>query len=119
MNESLKSTPTLDDLRAQRDAILKLAEKHRAYNVRVFGSVARGEATPDSDVDFLVSVKPKTSIFELVGLWLDLQDLLGREVNLSTDEGLRDYMKSNVLRDAVSLGHTQVQQATYAICCKS
>lgn len=103
MNEAVKSAPTLDDLRAQREAILKLAEKHGAYNVRIFGSVARGEATSDSDIDFLVSVKPKISIFELVGLWLDLQDLLGREVNLSTDEGLRDHMKSNVLRDAVAL----------------
>jgi uncharacterized protein len=103
MNEAVKSAPTLDDLRIRRDAILKLAERHGAYNVRVFGSVARGEATSESDVDFLVSVKPKTSIFELVGLWLDLQDLLERDVNLSTDEGLREYMKSNVLRDAITL----------------
>jgi uncharacterized protein len=103
MNEAVKSPPTLDDLRLQRDVILKLAENHGAYNVRVFGSVVRGEATPESDVDFLVSVKPKTSIFELVGLWQDLQDLLGREVNLSTDEGLRDHMKSNILHDAIAL----------------
>ncbi len=103
MSNTLKSSPTLTELRARRDEILKLAEQHGAYNVRVFGSVARGEAAPDSDIDFLVDVKPKTSIFELVGLWLDLKDLLEREVSLSTDEGLEGRFKSNVERDAVPL----------------
>ncbi len=103
MTKALKSPPTLSELRARRDEILKLAEQHGAYNVRVFGSVARGEATPHSDIDFLVDVKPKTSIFELVGLWLDLKDLLEREVDLSTDEGLRDHIRPNALKDAVAL----------------
>ena len=103
MSNILKNPPTLAELRARRNEILKLAEQHGAYNVRVFGSVARGEAAPDSDIDFLVDVKPETSIFELVGLWLDLKDLLEREVSLSTDEGLEGRFKSNVERDAVPL----------------
>jgi uncharacterized protein len=68
-----------------RDAILKLAAEYGASNVRIFGSVARGEATPESDVDVLVSFPPDRSIFDLTGLWLDLKELLGREVHLSTD----------------------------------
>ena len=103
MTDGVKHTLTLHELRAMRDEILKLAEQYRTFNVRIFGSVARGEATPDSDVDFLVSVLPNTSIFELVGLWLSLQDLLGCEVNLSTDEGLKDHFKRQVLQDAVAL----------------
>ena len=73
----------------KRDAILRLASQYGASNVRVFGSVACGEAREDSDIDFLVSIPPKTSIFELVGLWLDLTELMGREVDLVTDDSLR------------------------------
>lgn len=87
----------------KREAILKLAEQYGASNVRVFGSVARGEARPDSDVDFLVNFPSDRSIFDLVGLWLDLKDLMGREVDLSTDEGLKDYVRPSALQDAVSL----------------
>jgi uncharacterized protein len=87
----------------KREAILKLAQQYGASNVRVFGSVARGEARPDSDVDFLVNFPADRSIFDLVGLWLDLKDLIGREVNLSTDEGLKDYVRPSALKDAVTL----------------
>ncbi|MCB9454152.1 MAG: nucleotidyltransferase domain-containing protein [Anaerolineaceae bacterium] len=80
---------TLADLRTQREAILALAERYGAYNVRVFGSIARGEATSESDVDLLVATRSGVSVFDLVGLWLDLQDLLGREVSLITD-GIED-----------------------------
>ena len=87
----------------KREAILKLAAQYGASNVRVFGSVARGEARSDSDVDFLVNFPADRSIFDLVGLWLDLRDLIGREVNLSTDEGLKDYVRPSALKDAVTL----------------
>src|SRR5687768_10048135 len=87
----------------KREAILKLAQQYGASNVRVFGSVARGEARPDSDVDFLVNFPSDRSIFDLVGLWLDLKDLMGREVDLSTDEGLKDYVRPSALQDAVPL----------------
>ena len=92
-----------DLLQEKREAILQLAAKYGAQNVRVFGSVARGEARLDSDVDFLVNFPSDRSIFDLVGLWLDLKELMGREVDLSTDEGLKDYVRPSALRDAVSL----------------
>jgi predicted nucleotidyltransferase len=87
----------------KRDQIRALAQQYGADHVRVFGSVARGEARPDSDVDLLVSFPADRSIFDLVGLWLDLTDLLGREVDLSTDESLKDYVRPHALKDAVPL----------------
>jgi len=87
----------------KREAILKLAEQYGATNVRVFGSVARGEARPDSDVDLLVTFPKDKSIFDLVGLWLDMKELVGREVSLIPD-GVEDtrFMK-RILKDAVPL----------------
>lgn len=92
-----------DIISDKRDAILRLANQYGASNVRVFGSVARGEAREDSDIDFLVSIPPKTSIFELVGLWLDLTELMGREVDLVTEDDRTDRFMSNALKDAVNL----------------
>lgn len=87
----------------KRQAVIDLAAKHGASNVRVVGSVARGEARPDSDVDLLISFPPNRSVFDLVGLWLDMKDLLGREVSLIPDAALdQDFMRS-VLEDAVPL----------------
>jgi predicted nucleotidyltransferase len=105
MSEALKSPPTLEALRARREEILALAECYGAYNVRVFGSVARGEATSDSDVDLIVDVRSSASIFDLVGLWLELKDLLGREVSLITDDEhpRRERFMQRVRKDAASL----------------
>jgi|SRR5690554_1297055 predicted nucleotidyltransferase len=86
MSEITKVPPTLNELRAYRDAIFRLADQYGAFNVRVFGSVARGEATVDSDIDLLISAREGVSMFDLVGLWLDLQDLLGRDISLVTDD---------------------------------
>ncbi len=104
MNETVIQTPpTLEDLRTRRDDILALAERYGAYNIRVFGSVARGEATPESDFDLLVTARPGTSMFEIVGLWLDLKDLLGREVSLITD-GIDDQrFLRGIQRDLITL----------------
>jgi predicted nucleotidyltransferase len=74
--------PTLDDLRRRRDELLQIARSHGARDVRVFGSVARGEARPDSDVDFLVELEPGRSLLDLSGLILDLEEALGREVDV-------------------------------------
>jgi len=87
----------------KRADILRVAESYGVTHVRVFGSVARGEATLESDVDFLVTVKDRVSIFELVGLWLDLQDLLGREVSLVSDETPDGRFMKRVLKDVVIL----------------
>ena len=84
MNDlAAETTPTLDDLRARRDEILAVAERYGASDVRVFGSVARGDAGPDSDIDLMVSFRAGTSLYEIAGLWLDLQELLGRQVDIA------------------------------------
>ncbi|MEI8167692.1 MAG: nucleotidyltransferase family protein [Chloroflexales bacterium] len=90
-------------LKAQRPAILQLAAQHGASNVRVFGSVARGEAGPESDVDLLVALADDRSLLDLVGLWQDLEDLLQRKVDVVTDGGLHERIRERVLGEAVTL----------------
>lgn len=103
MSDLPKEALTLQDLRARRDEILKLAQQYGAYNVRVFGSVARGEATPDSDVDLLVNFREGTSLFELSGFWQDLQELLGCDVNLLSENGLKERFRKRIEGDIVPL----------------
>jgi uncharacterized protein len=80
---------TLDELRDHRQEILALARRRRASRVRVFGSVARGEAQGDSDVDLLVDFEPEASLIDQVGLEQDLESLLGRPVDVISSGGLR------------------------------
>ncbi len=87
-------------LKDRREDILRIAAQHGAHNVRVFGSVARGEARPDSDVDLLVELESGRSLLDLGGLLMDLQTLLGREVDVVTDKGLRDRIRTRVLQEA-------------------
>ena len=88
-------------IHGKRDEILRLAARHGASNVRLFGSVARGEAGPESDVDFLVELEPGRSLLDHAALLLDLEDLLGRRVDVVTDRGLRLKIRDRVLREAV------------------
>lgn len=88
---------------AQRSDILDVAARHGAHNVRVFGSVARGEAGELSDVDFLVSLEKGRSLLDLSGLLLDLQELLGCEVDVVPDDSLHWYIRDRVLREAMPL----------------
>lgn len=90
-------------IQARRDQILALAARYGASNVRIFGSVARGEARPDSDIDFLVRLEDQRSLLDLVGLWQDLEELLGCEVDVVSERGLKERMRERVLREAVSL----------------
>ena len=90
-------------LKAQRPAILQLAAQHGASNVRVFGSVARGEDGPERDIDLLVALADDRSLLDLVGLWQDLEDLLEHKVDVVTDGGLNERMREHVLREAVAL----------------
>jgi predicted nucleotidyltransferase len=90
-------------LKAKREEILQIAAQHGAYNVRVFGSVARGDALPDSDVDFLVDLEPGRSLLDLGGLLVDLQELLARNVDVITERGLRDRIRDRVLKEATAL----------------
>lgn len=90
-------------LNEKRDAILQLAAFHGAVNVRIFGSVARGDNVPESDIDFLVDLEANRSLFDLGGLLMDLQELLGHRVDVTTERGLRPRIRERVLRDVVQL----------------
>lgn len=90
-------------LEAKKEEILRIAAKHGARNVRVFGSVARGEAGPESDVDLLVEVGPGRTPFFPGGLIADLEDLLGKKVQVVTQEDLHWYIRDRVLEEAVPL----------------
>ena len=94
---------TLQELQTRRDEILQVAAKRGARNVRVFGSVARGESDADSDIDFLVDLEPDRSLFDLSGLLLDLEAVLQAEVDVVTERGLRAGIRDRVLREAVAL----------------
>ncbi len=90
-------------INSNRDEILAIANRHGARKIFIFGSVARGEARPDSDIDFLVEMEPGSSIFDLGGLLFDLQQTLGVDVDVVTTEGLRPRLREKVLADAVEL----------------
>jgi predicted nucleotidyltransferase len=92
-----------DLVEAKREEIIRLAAKHGAENVRVFGSPARGEAGPSSDVDLLVEMRPDHSPWFPAGLTLDLEDLLGRRVHVVTPGALHPYIREGVLKEAVPL----------------
>jgi len=95
---------TLEQLRTvRREEILRLAARYGARNVRVFGSVARGDADVGSDIDFLVDLEGGRSLFDLGGLLMDLQDLLGAPVDVVTEKGLRPRIRQRVLHEAVAL----------------
>ena len=89
-------------LKEKREEILRTASKHGARNVRVFGSVARGEDRSDSDVDLLVEVGPDRTPFFPGGLIADLEELLGKKVQVVTPEGLHWYIRERVLGEAVA-----------------
>ena len=74
--------PTLEQVRGLRDEIAAIARRHGVLSIRLFGSVARGEAQADSDVDFLVDLEPGRTVLDLSGLIVDLEDALGRPVNV-------------------------------------
>jgi uncharacterized protein len=98
----LDGRPTLADLQARRNEILRIAANHGARRVRVFGSVARGQARPDSDVDFLVEFEPGRSVLDLSGLILDLQEALGRDVNV-VEVGRLARLAERIEREAILL----------------
>ena len=92
-----------ETLATKRDEILRVASRHKASNVRVFGSIARGEARLESDVDFLVEFEPRSTLLDHAALVRELRDLIGSEVDVVSDEGLRPRMRDRVLREAVPL----------------
>ena len=89
-----------DLLKSNREEILRIAARHGAKNVRVFGSFARGEAHGESDMDFLVEMESGRSMLDHAGLMLDLEELLGRKVDVVTDGGISPYLKDRILSEA-------------------
>ncbi len=95
---------SLDELlQAKREDILRIAAKYGASNVRIFGSVARGEADEQSDIDLLVDMEPKRSLLDLAGLLVDLEELLGCKVDVVPEDSLRTRIRDRVLKEAVAL----------------
>ena len=93
----------LELLQQKRNDIRRIATKHGAYNLRVFGSVARGEARPDSDIDLLIDKGPTTSSWFPAGLVLELEELLERRVEIVTEKALNPYLRDRVLSEAIPL----------------
>jgi predicted nucleotidyltransferase len=87
----------------KREDILRTAAQYGVHNVRIFGSVARGEADEKSDLDLLVDLEAGRSLFDLGGLLTDLEELLGYPVDIVTERGLRERIRSRVLREAIPL----------------
>ena len=90
-------------LKEKREEILRIAAQHGAYNIRIFGSVARGEASAESDIDFLIDVGINHSRWFPGGLLADLEDLLGYKVDIVTENGLHRLIRERVLKEAVRL----------------
>jgi hypothetical protein len=100
MSESMSVGKLIQE---KREEILSLAAKHGASNVRIFGSVARGEDRLDSDVDFLVEIEAGRSLLDHIALIQDLEDLLGRKVDVAEVENLHWYIRDRVLQEAIPL----------------
>jgi len=96
----MRTSIGLADLDARREEILRLASAHGARNVRVFGSVARGDSGPGSDLDFLVEFEPGRSLLDHAALQIELEALLGRRVDVASERGLRPRIRERVLREA-------------------
>ncbi len=90
----------LELIRDKRDDILRLAASHGATNVRVFGSAARGEETPSSDIDFLVTMEPGRSLLDKAGLREDLRELLQRDVDVVEDDAIYWLIRRRILKEA-------------------
>lgn len=90
-------------LKERRQEILYLATRHGTKHIRVFGSIARGEADEQGDVDFLVDMEPGRSLMDMGGLLMDLQELLGCKVDVISEKGLRTRIRDRVLEEAIPL----------------
>ena len=88
-------------VKRKREEILRVSARHGARNVRIFGSVARGEADEASDIDFLVEMEPGRSLLDLGGLQVEFESLLGRHVDVVTVRGLKARIRNTVLTEAV------------------
>lgn len=88
---------------SKRHEILDIAKQYKVTSIRVFGSAARGQIDAGSDIDFLVELEQGATLFDLIALKQDLEDLLGREVDVVTENSLSPYFKDEALKEAVNL----------------
>jgi hypothetical protein len=102
-SEAPRRAVTLDEVRAHRDSITRLGELFGVRNIRVFGSVARGEATSGSDLDLLVDVERGHGYFDMAGFALGVEDELGVMTQVAMPGGLKLRIRHRVLREAVAL----------------
>lgn len=101
--EAPRRAVTLDELRAHREEIIELGERYGVRNIRVFGSVARGEASGDSDLDLLVDVDRGHGYIDMAGFALGVEDKLGVFTQVATPGGLKHRIRDHILREAVAL----------------
>ena len=101
--EAPRRAVTLDEVRANRDVIKRLGERFGMRNIRVFRSVARGEATSGSDLDLLVDVERGHGYFDMAGFAVGVEDVLGVMTQVATEDGLKLRIRDRVLREAVAL----------------
>lgn len=101
--EGRERKPDLCWLRARREEIVRCAASHGAHNVRVFGSIARGDTGLRSDIDLLVEMEPGRSLLDLVGLWQDLENLLDGRVDVLSDRGLSPHLRDRINAEALPL----------------
>jgi uncharacterized protein len=94
---------TKEELFRRRDEIIAVAKRYGAGDVRIFGSVARGDATENSDLDLIVRLEPGRSLLDLGGLLMDLRDLLGVKVDIISENGIRDRWRDHLMQEAVPL----------------
>ena len=94
---------TLSDIQAKRAEILKLAERHGAHHVRVFGSVVRGTSGPSSDVDILVRLEPGRSLIDHIALMQDLAEMLGVNVDIVDEDAMHPLIRDKVLTEGLPL----------------
>jgi predicted nucleotidyltransferase len=88
---------------ANRSKIYEIASKHGAQDIRLFGSFARGEGKTDSDVDLLVSMRPGSSLLDIIAIKQDLEDFLKKKVDVVTEESLSPYIREEVFKEAINL----------------
>ena len=100
MESVVKHEPTLKIVRQKKKDILKVARAHGIVNIRIFGSVLHGKATPHSDIDLLVDLEQGRSLLDLGGASIRLQELLGNKVDIVTERGLHWYLRDKILKEA-------------------
>lgn len=93
----------IEELKERREQIIAIAERHGAKRIRLFGSLARGEESRDSDVDFLIELEPKRSLLDIIAIKQDLEDLLQCKVDVVTEKAVSPYVRDEIVTQAVGL----------------